>query len=427
MRQRWLSALLSILCAAASLFTGLAPTLLDYGRFELLDWLLPGFVALAVLRLASRPGLKLAVLQWALVALPPMLVVGLAGTVLPWRHGLVVALLLGGIALSLDPVTRWRSARRWAVLPIGLFALAIVRYWALPQAVGPAVPPVGRVAVMTALPLFQQNEGASDPLHGVGARAPIIRALDATWKTVPIDLLDANSLRPVDHLLLIQPRLLAPAELVALDDWVRSGGNATILADPLLRWPGERSLGDPRRAPLTSLLDPLMRHWGLTLEPAQVGSVERRVLTGGAMIQLASASRFAPAKAAPCLLTERGLIAYCSIGRGKAVLVADADWIDDRLWTLSPDQARDQRAWTSDSVPLLARLISGDRAALHPGEAWMVSQEALISGLRWALGLIVLASLALARFGPNPIPSQVRQRDLPLREKERSRPPPDSA
>lgn len=427
MKQRWLAALLPVLCAGASLFAGLTPTLLDYGRFGPLDWLLPGFAALAVMRLSFGRGLAGAALQWALVVVPPALVVGLAGTFLPWRDALVAALLLGGVALLLDPVTRWGSARRWAVLPIGLFALGIIRYVVLAPVIGPVAPPVGRVAIMTALPLFQQDQGTGGALHGVGVRAPLIRALDADWRTMPIDVLDAAALQGIEHLLLIQPRLLAPAELVALDGWVRQGGTVSILADPLLRWPDERPLGDPRRPPLTSLLDPLMTHWGLTLEPAHLGPVERRMLAGGAMIQLAGASHFTLARHSPCSLAEQGLIAYCRIGKGRAVLVADADWTDDRLWTLAPERPRDHLAWTSDAMPLLSHLIAGNEGRARPSGAWMVSQQALISALRWALGFIVLLGIAMARFAPIPMLSQLRTGDLPRPGKASGKPPPDSA
>jgi hypothetical protein len=228
----------------------------------------------------------------------------------------------------------------------------------------------------------------------------------------PVEALDAETLASFEHMLLAQPRLLRPQELVALDDWVRAGGHVVILADPLLRWPDERPLGDPRRAPVTSLFDPLMTHWGLTLEPARPERVERRVLASGAMIQLAGASHFAVGKGAPCSLAENGLIAYCRIGKGRAVLIADADWIDDRLWTLSPAHPRDRRQWTSDAPTVLAGLVCGDTALPKPQWSWLISQTALISALRWALGLIVLFALAPGRFGAAPTSSQGSGADI---------------
>ncbi len=123
------------------------------------------------------------------------------------------------------------------------------------------------------------------------------------------------------------------------------------------------------------------------------------MLTGGAMIQLPGASRFVAAKGAPCSLAENGLIAYCRIGKGRAVLIADADWIDDRLWTLAPAHPRDRRQWTSDAPAVLAGLVRGDTALPGRNGHRLVPQAALVSALRWALGLIAFLAIALDRFG----------------------------
>jgi hypothetical protein len=421
--RRWLTAFLPFLVAAASLFVGLAPTLLDYGRFAPLDWLVPGFVALAAMQLVRGAGPVRVVLPWALVVLPPMLVVGLAASVMPWPGlvGLALLLALGAAALA-----RTRG-RPWLAALLGLVLMVAIRLaaWALE---GPLVstPPMGRVAVMTALPLFHGEHANGDALQGIGMRAPIMRGLEEDWRLDPIDRLDAASLRGAGRLLLAQPRLLDPAELVALDDWVRAGGHAVILADPLLRWPDERPLGHPRRPPMTSLLDPLMTHWGLALDYAPMGFVERRVVTGGAMIQLAGASAFVAARNAPCTLAENGLIAYCRIGKGRAVLVADADWIDDRLWTLWPERPRDARGWASDALPILSQLIAGTEGPFKPSGAWMISQAALVSALRWALGLAALLAAALASFASRPNSAHVRATDFQSPGRKSGEPPPDS-
>ncbi|HEY1124916.1 MAG TPA: hypothetical protein VGE65_04735 [Sphingobium sp.] len=420
---RWLVALLPASAAAVSLFAGLMPTLLDYGRFEPLDWLLPGFVALAVLRWRDGPGIRRALWHWALLAAPPILVVALSASVLPQVKLVLLVLLLALGALILA-----RAGRNWWLFSlVGLGLFGGIRYELYILEGGPVKAASAEVRVMSALPLFARDQGEGGLLHGVGVRAPLVEGLGKSWSAEPIDLLDGASLKGVDHLLLIQPRLLAPGELVALDDWVRRGGTVAILADPLLRWPDDRPLGDPRRPPLTSLLDPLMTHWGLTLEPARVGPVERRVLAGGSMIQLAGASRFTVAGDAPCSLAEADLIAYCRIGKGRAVLVADADWIDDRLWTLAPERPQDRRAWTSDAIPLLSRLITWNEGQARPGGAWLVSQQALTSALRWGLGLILLLGSGPARLAPIPMLSHVRIGDRPRPEKESGKPPPDSA
>ncbi|MBO9581406.1 MAG: hypothetical protein J7498_10995, partial [Sphingobium sp.] len=237
--RRWLSALLPALCAVTSLFGGLAPTLLDYGRFEPLDWLLPGFAALVVMRLAGGAGMHRAAWQWALVALPPALVVVLSASVPPSVRLALLAALLAMGALALGIVRRgW-----WLAAIVGLGLFGGMRY-GLYQLEGSPVKVAGAdVRVMSALPLFAQEQGKGSVLHGVGQRAPLVEGLQKRWWAQPIDLLNVTTLHGVAHLLLIQPRLLAPTELVALDDWVKAGGTVTILADPLLRWPDERPLG----------------------------------------------------------------------------------------------------------------------------------------------------------------------------------------
>ena len=67
-------------------------------------------------------------------------------------------------------------------------------------------------------------------------------------------------------LLAAQPRALPAEELVALDAWVRRGGRLVLLADPLLEWPSELPLGDPRRPPLAFPDTGLLKHWGLRLD-----------------------------------------------------------------------------------------------------------------------------------------------------------------
>ena len=259
------------------------------------------------------------------------------------------------------------------------------------------------VGVMCSLPLFRQH-GACEGLLDVGGRAPLLLALGG-W-IEPVDVLDADTLKRFDTLLLAQPRLLRPEELVAVDAWVRGGKHVVILADPLLQWPDGRPLGDPRRAPLTSLLDPLMTHWGLVLEPARLDAaapVARHGLTGGSVIQLAGASRFTLAKDVPCALEEGGLIARCRIGRGSALLVADADWINDSLWTRTPARPQGGWAWTADAIPVLDRMLLGESGPFAPRWPWIKSQADMISALRWCFTLILLLGALLALKGPIPI------------------------
>ncbi|MBO9574780.1 MAG: hypothetical protein J7494_03500 [Sphingobium sp.] len=395
-----------MLLAGVALFAGVQPTLLVTGRIAPLDWLVPeGGALISMMILAARggrrAGLQRTLLYLALATLPPLLLNVLSATRIPWAGILELTAILSVTAAILSRVIgRPRVVVGGAILAClvilgGFQGLAL--FAGLPST--PAADP--RVGVMSALRLFHDQRAGNGPLD-VGGRAPVLAA--ARVQGEPLDVLDTDALKGFDRLLLVQPRLLRPEELVALDAWVRAGGRVVILADPLLHWPDGRPLGDPHRAPLTSLLDPLLTHWGLVLEPADARAPEeRRVLAKGALLQLASPSRFTLAPGAPCELEERGLIARCHIGEGSAVLVADADWIDDALWTLDPAHPRDPRRWTSDAVPVLERLIRGEDGPFPPTWPWLISQEALISALRWALSLILLLGVLLARLGPIPI------------------------
>lgn len=313
--------------------------------------------------------------------------------------------LAAGLAVALFLLASWRMeprARRWwlGVLVAGMLSAVLVFGWRGtrdqpqfdPASEGAGRP--GRIGLMSALPLFWA-EGAT-PGKG-SARAPLIDLLPAR----PVDHIDAASLRGVDALVLAQPRLLQPAELVAFDDWVRRGGRAVIFADPLLVWPSELPLGDPRRAPLTSLLDPLLTHWGLILAPAAqgAGGVDRRMLSTGHILMLAGASRFLPAGKTACVLEDNGLMALCRIGKGRVRLVADADLLDERLWLANPGHADRSEAYASDIVPLLKGWVADPLAAPTQAAPRRVTDDAaLIAALRWAL-LAALGWAGLGYFG----------------------------
>ncbi|MEY3984623.1 MAG: hypothetical protein RLZ59_68 [Pseudomonadota bacterium] len=185
--------------------------------------------------------------------------------------------------------------------------------------------PKPKLHILTALPLFWGEGDVADVLQNRTAPAPSLTALSASWDVVALDMADARALHPVQTLLLIQPPRLAPAELVALDAWVRQGGRVVILADPDLRWPQQRPIGDPRRAPVTTLLSPLYRHWGLDLQPDAMGSPPRHARIAAWTIALPGSGQWVRASGR-CRLPDPAL-AYCQLGKGGAVLIADADFL----------------------------------------------------------------------------------------------------
>lgn len=163
---------------------------------------------------------------------------------------------------------------------------------------------------MTALPLAWGEGEIADTLSGARAPAQAYRWLGARYEVTLPDTLDATSLRQAPVLLLAQPRGLTPAELTALDGWVRGGGRVLIFADARLDWHGAFAAGDPRSPPPMTLLDPLLSYWGLRLDLP-----ERFVRERG-----------------DCAVEADGLVARCEIGAGRAVIVADADLLHDDLW-----------------------------------------------------------------------------------------------
>jgi hypothetical protein len=196
----------------------------------------------------------------------------------------------------------------------------------------PDLGPRARVGLMSALPLFwHENTDPAAMISGEDQRAPLVKAMAARHDVSPVDVLHDKALKGLDILLLAQPRLLQGEELVALDDWVRSGGHVLIFADPDLVWPSSLEMGDNRRAPVISLLDPLYRHWGLALDGPTGGESPARAEIADKQVAVVAAGQWR--SGAQCRVESQGLVADCALGRGRAILVADADLLDARLWT----------------------------------------------------------------------------------------------
>ena len=315
----------------------------------------------------------------------------------PWPEMLrgiaASALLLLPIDLLLQLV-RKRFARRGRILAgVALAALLLLPgvlrpYEAIVLPADRGAEPADKppLLLMTALPLIWGEGGAFDPNSRPAA---VYKALQEEFTVRPIDALDEASLSGSRLLLLAQPGRLAPTELVALDEWVRRGGRVLILTDPRLEWPTELPLGDIRRPPPVGLLAPLLDHWGLKLEQGSPGGAtrfgERRLLA------LRHAGRFT-ATGESCRVLEP-FHARCRIGRGEAILLADADLMRDDLWTapLPGGDARHLRR--SDNPLILADLLD---------ELAGVERERLRAPVRWrrpdasAGGAFATATIPLA-------------------------------
>lgn len=413
----------ALLClpSLAVLLAGLFP-LLRTGQADPRGWALPALILIpAAAVLTARRGRGAA--WW--------MSIGALGTVLCclWRASSLAPLLaptmslaavgllatLAGLSLARCLSHDRPGALRYG-FSAGLAILAVTAAWmAKPPVIRPATGDRPALAVISGLPLFWQH-GVSGP--AARADAPIITVLRQRFRVRPLDTpLSLDPLRS-KRLLLAQPRPMSGAELVALDTWVRGGGEAVILADPHLRWPVDLPLGDRRRPPSTTLLNGLLGHWGVVMIADGSGGDPRHFLDDGRMVTINSPGRFSAARPG-CRIFGQGLLARCRVGHGGVVIVADADLIDDRLWLADPATPLDTGEWTADTPEFLAVALG---VALPTPGRWVRSGPTLVEGVRlgilvgifWAgVGAVMIFGSARARFAgsgsrPNLIPTRKR-------------------
>lgn len=182
--------------------------------------------------------------------------------------------------------------------------------------------------LLTSLPLVFGEEFSLDQKG-----SPLLAALSSRYKVEPVDVSDPATLAKGRLLMMAQPRAQAPENLVALDEWVRGGGRLLLFADPMLEWPSGKPLGDLTRPPAMFADTGLLAHWGLRLDaPDERGSAKGRI--GGHDVLTVSPGSLHGA----CTISEAGLMARCDIGKGKAIIVADADLLN--LAELPPDNGK---------------------------------------------------------------------------------------
>lgn len=233
----------------------------------------------------------------------------------------------------------------------------------------PARPALG---VMTTLPLFWGEGDLAEIVQQTDGPASAYRRLEDKYQVQLMDAIDDKTLRSVELLLLAQPRALAAAEFAALDRWVRRGGHVMVMADPALQWESDYPLGDKRRPLFTSMMSPLFTYWGLELllpidEGAAAESVRKygefnlRTVTPGAWQHRRRRGGGA------CVISSDGFVAECIIGKGSAILVADADMLNDALWAgsgvraLSGSDDYDNMRWTEANLERLLTHRIGKR------------------------------------------------------------------
>jgi hypothetical protein len=166
------------------------------------------------------------------------------------------------------------------------------------------------LALLTSLPLiFGEKFG----LDGGGSVA--LSRLEQRYNVVPIGVADAASLKGRRLLLMAHPRAQPAEVLVELDRWVGNGGRVLLLADPMLSWESGRPIGDPLRPPLSFADTGLLKHWGVELS-AGGGKVPVETPSPGMLVS------------ERCEIDDGGFIARCAVGKGRATIIADADFLN---------------------------------------------------------------------------------------------------
>ncbi len=395
--------------AAAELLAGIfIGNFFGWGRAEALIFLAlrPWLLLAAAMLLAKRPWrdrLSVGAAGLVLAGVAETILLLAMGAANPWgeaARGLLAGALLFGLLAFVIPLGRWTALLFVAafLIPNGLkpYEALVTGRWTAPEAAEKR-----DLMLLSALPLAWAETGPLDPRSRPAAA---YAELEREFRIRALDVVDEASLASGRLLLVAQPRALAPAELASLDAWVRRGGRALILTDPMLLWPSELPLGDIRRPPSIGLLGPLLQHWGLSLAPPeQARAVVRQLTAGGAKRRLVL---FAPGtfetNSAACTVSDGGVMASCRIGAGRTILVSDADLLHDRLWTGGANPPGERHTRIADNplvvADLLDRLAGSPRTRLAGSVDWAdPAADRRLASLLALLPLLAAATPAAVR------------------------------
>ena len=249
--------------------------------------------------------------------------------------------------------------RRFALGIAATFLFAAIGVWALSPQDEAERRPLG---LMSTLPIYWGEAAGMDELIGGTAQPHWVRGtLEREFDLIPVDnLAEARELAQDDGLtwlLLAQPRALSGPENVALDKWVRGGGQLLLFADPMLTGHSRFSIGDRRRPQDVILLSPILSRWGLSLhfDEAQLAG-EREVDYDGMALPVDLAGTFRlvatdPGAPAQCKLAADKVVADCAIGQGRALIVSDAALLDqDAGGTARENAARPDRPGVPETL-----------------------------------------------------------------------------
>jgi hypothetical protein len=203
-----------------------------------------------------------------------------------------------------------------ALMLAGALGFAAARRSPAPIAARPATERP-TLLLLTSLPLVFSDDFS---LHGGGSEA--LKKLRTRYRVIPISVTDGVDLAKGRLLLMAQPQAQTSENLVTLDNWVRGGGAALLLADPTLEWPSKRPLGDPLRPPPMFADTGLLGHWGLRLDAPDEPRAERRQLGGFQVVAISPGLL-----SGSCQVSGDGFVGDCPIAKGRVIVVADADFI----------------------------------------------------------------------------------------------------
>jgi hypothetical protein len=197
--------------------------------------------------------------------------------------------------------------------------------------------PQRRIAVMSSIALQWGEADLGAVAKGEAQPDPLVWQLAQSGQVEFVDSIAGLQAAKPDIAILIQPRALSPDELVRLDSWVRAGGRLLLFADPALQWPSGLPLGDPARPLFTSMLSPILAHWGLELalpmdateEAIEFDYGDKRLAMVSPGIWQATAGRDVDGN---CRIDIDSRFAECRPGKGQAVLIADADMLHHEIW-----------------------------------------------------------------------------------------------
>jgi hypothetical protein len=228
-----------------------------------------------------------------------------------------------------------------------------------------------KVAVMSSIALQWGEGDLGAVVRNEAAPDPLVTRLSKQGKLDFVDSVAGLQAAKPDIAILVQPRALSPEEYVRLDNWVRAGGRLLVFADPALQWPSELPFGGPERPLFTSMLSPILAHWGLELAlPMDATEEAVQVDYQGSSLVLVSpgiwiASEEAKNAKGQCRIDPARYFAECRPGKGQVLLVADADMLNAELWQSGVPNvdSNDNIVWVERMIGALCegrRIVGGN-------------------------------------------------------------------